>query len=553
MLTTLNIKNFIIIRDLTIDLNKGLTVITGETGSGKSIIIKAIEIGLGRRFEKQFILEQKDKCEISLSFYIENSGQLPKWLEELNLPIDDNEIIIRRSFGIDGKSKNYLNDTLISLSLLKKITQQIISIHGQHENQLILSNDFQRNILDKYSDNQSTLVSLESAYTKWRVLKNEIVKLANTNYSKERAQLLKFQIDEIESHNEVIQNLKEIENRHTILINSEDIQQAIVKVTELINNEANGCIEKTQESINELNRINSLPSNELTNCITCLKDSTIQLSEAIINLNIVREQIEHDPEELSKIENKLQKIYEISKKHAIYPHDLAEHLLSLKVEFKNLQNKENKLINLQNDLVIAEQDYRVQARALSKLRQKSAVKLSKEITQQLILLDICGPFNIKINYEEQQIPNITGLDKIEFFIKTNPDTPESLIEQIVSGGELSRISLALQAVTGKHLSVPTIIFDEVDVGISGSTAEIVGKLLKNISSHTQIICITHLAQVASLAEQHLKVSKATIQQNTITNITHLDDNARIKEIARILGGIKITQKTLQHAKEMIYQ
>ncbi|NQY42562.1 MAG: DNA repair protein RecN [Legionellales bacterium] len=553
MLTTLSIKNFIIIRNLTIDFDNGMTVITGETGAGKSIIIKALEVALGKRFEKQFILDKKGKSEISINFCINQSSPIYNWLAELDLPILNNEVVIRRIFSIDGKAKNYLNDTLISATLLKKLTQKIINIHGQHENQLILNNEFQRTILDKYADNQLILKNLQSEYKKWCDIKEEINTLINSKNSKEKIQLLEFQINEMESHSDVIQNLKSVEDQHNLLVKSIDIKQAVNRVIEFINNEDDGCISKIQKSICELKEIQNLQSTELRNSVTCLQDSEIQLSEALDNIHRLNESTNHDPKELFEIENKLQKIYDIAKKHNVYPHDLAEHFASLRLELTKLQNVEESLLKLQDNLSETENKYRKLAAKLSQLRQKSAKNLSQEITNQIIKLDICGPFEIKVNYQNQAAPNIHGLDEIKFFIKTNPDTPACPMEQIVSGGELSRISLALQAITGKHTNISTIIFDEVDVGISGSTAEIVGNLLKEISAHTQIICITHLAQVASLADQHLKVHKNVGSKNTTTKIDNLDQNARIKEIARIIGGIKITQKTLQHAKEMIYQ
>ncbi len=551
MLTNISIKNFIIIKELSVDIKSGMTVITGETGAGKSILINAIEIGLGKKMEKQMIVENRSNCEISLSFDVSKHKDIEQWILDHDFEDCDQQILIRRVITPDNRTKNYVNGTLTNVSTLKSLTTKLINIHGQHENQSILNSDTQLQIIDSYAEHSSLLSEVKNIYQEWHKTTQAIATLKDVKNSNAKVELLNYQITEIENIENIVNNLENLEARHSNLSKSEETKANLHQSLHLLDNDESGMLNNINLILQKLMPYSNQKDPDLNNSIDCLEQANIQLKEATDGLNCFLNTITHNPEELLELDNQLQKAYDIANKHKINPKELANLLKSLTEERDNLTSGSEILEELQTKVVALENDYQELAIKLTYSRKNAAKNMDDKISSKLKDLDICGPFSTNCKTNLQSTPKANGLDQIEFLIKTNPDSEELPLNKIASGGELSRISLAIQAVAGEKFSIPCLVFDEVDVGISGATAEIVGKLLKSISKHVQIICITHLAQVASIANTHLQIKKQTTNGITTTTLIELDEVDQIQEIARILGGINLTKKTVQHAKEMV--
>lgn len=550
MLINLTISNFIIIENISVDLTRGLTAMTGETGAGKSIILSALSIALGKKISKDSAKIAQKPVEISICVDIASLPKVQTWLEDYDFIVED-ELIIRRVLTPEGRTKNYLNNSIIGVNQLQELTKQLITIHGQQENQLLLNKNIQLHILDSYASNNTLCQQIQNTYTQWKQINNEISLLENSDDSSAKVALLEFQTQELNAVKELIENLQELESRHSLLSNAEEIKHSLLATVSSLDNDNQGIISSLHKTLQNLQSINKLDLPSLPDAIDCLNSGLINLEEALGYLTTLQDSVDVAPEELHTLDTQLQKIYDIAKKHRLQPIDLIQHLSKLEAELDTINNKQSAIEELSNKEQKLRQEYDKLAQKLSNKRKTAAQDLSKAISEQLTPLEICGPLTIKLSSKEHLQPQANGMDDIEILVKTNPDKQASPIGQIASGGELSRINLAILAVTGKHFSIPTMIFDEVDVGISGATAEIVGNLLVEISRNAQIICITHLAQVASLANQHFKIQKNVKDNITRTTLTALSTDARIQEIARIIGGIKVTDTTLSRAKEML--
>lgn len=554
MLTYIHIWNFAIVEKLDIEINNGLTIVTGETGAGKSIMLDALGLSLGDRADSSIVRHGCDKAEISVSFSTADAPDAEAWLVEHEMN-SENECIIRRSINTNGTSKAFINGIPSPIKLLRELGEKLVDLHGQHEHQSLLKNDLQRLLLDDYTKNQTLLAKVKQAYKTWRQLNTEYQRLMQA--SKDRTaqlELLRYQVNELETLNLQDGEEKEIDVEHKRLANANQLLSSSDSILRGLMDDENLNVNTIlNRSIIELEALSKLdgaikPANELLN------SALISIQEAASELRNYTATLEIDPQRLELLEQRLAEIQNLSRKHNISSNTLHTLLPSLSKELDALENADVRLGNLEAEIQHAATAYTNVAGELSKKRKIAAKKLSKLVTASMQTLGMDGgQFEIHVNATEEASYSSLGLDTIEFLVSANPGQALKPLTKVASGGELSRISLAINVITAKDTRIPTLVFDEVDVGIGGRVAEIVGRELRALSAHSQVLCVTHLPQVAALGHHHLQVNKTTNKNVTTTQITNLSKQERIEEIARMLGGVNITEQTRSHASEMIEQ
>jgi len=554
MLTYIHIWNFAVVEKLDIEINDGLTIVTGETGAGKSIMLDALGLSLGDRADSSIVRHGCDKAEISVSFSTADTPDAEAWLVEHEMN-SENECIIRRSINTNGSSKAFINGIPSPIKLLRELGEKLVDLHGQHEHQSLLKNDLQRLLLDDYAKNQTILKKVKQNYKAWQQLNNEYQRL--TQASKDRTaqlELLRYQVNELDTLNLQKGEVKEIDLEHKRLANANQLLSSSDSVLQSLADDENTNIANIlNRSIVELDSLSKLdesikPANDLLN------NALINIDEATSELRNYISTLEIDPQRLDILEQRLADIQNLSRKHNISSDTLYTLLPKLSEELDNLENADVRLGNLESEIQQAATTYLASAKDLSKKRQTAAKKLSKLVTASMQTLGMeGGKFEASVTTQTDANFTALGLDNIEFLVSANPGQALKPLAKVASGGELSRISLAINVITAKDTRIPTLVFDEVDVGIGGRVAEIVGLELRALSSHSQVLCVTHLPQVAALGHHHLQVNKSSNKNITTTQITNLSKEQRIEEIARMLGGVNITEQTRSHAKEMIEQ
>ncbi len=552
MLNHIQIKNFAIVDKLELDLESGLSVLTGETGAGKSILLDALGLALGDRADASIIRIGSDRAEISAVFNVEHCSSAKAWLLERELE-NDNECIIRRTVNRDKPSKAYINGQPSPITALKQLGEMLVDLHSQHEHQSLLRKDIQRHLVDNFAGNKNVLDKLKAAYNHWLELKNEYDTLSQQTLDRNaRLELLRFQVNELEILNIQENELEELDIEHRRLANSSQLLQNSEKIlATLEGDEQLAASALLHQSIAELTNLTELDSS-LNPTLELLNSASLQVKETINELRHYQETTELDPRRLEWIEQRLADIHALSRKHHIATSELITLVPQLTTELSNLEHSDIRLGSLEQDITNAADNYLNYAKKLTKARNSAASKLSKQVTERMQHLGMDGgQFVIMLQTDAKQKFSSHGMEKIEFQVTANPGQPLKPLNKVASGGELSRISLAIQVIAVEDELVPTLIFDEVDVGIGGRVAEIVGRQLRQLANHRQVICVTHLPQVAALGHNHLQVSKQTKADATTSQILPLDNSERIDEIARMLGGIDITKQTLSHAKEMI--
>ena len=552
MLTQINIKNFTIIDELDLSLNQGMTAVTGETGAGKSVMIDAIELALGKRASSDIIKFDKTRADISIEFTINENPTAISFLIENDL--DDNEnCLIRRTVHKDGRSKSYINGVPSTLQTLRTLGDLLINIHGQHEFQTLLKREQQLYLLDDFAHHDELINAIKLTYQHWAHAKAEFddlnKKMADIS---DRHEFLVFQLKELNALNLQPNEIEEINREHQQLANADTLlsncQTALNTLSEAEHTSSSQLLYQAHQAISQIEKYDD----KLKNIAELINNAIIQTEEASTDLRHFLDRVDLNPERLQYIEERLAKIHELSKKHHVLPENLLSVQTQMQDECDKLENRDEYLETLKSDLAQKEKKYFEAAKKLSKSRQKAAKKLDTMITDNMQLLGMKGgKFSISFEPRNDNKPYPSGQEKISFLVSANPGQPLQALSKVASGGELSRISLAIQVITAKHSKTPTLIFDEVDAGIGGSIAEIVGSLLKELGQSTQTLCITHLPQVAAKAHHHLNVSKSHKDNATTTQITYLENEHRINEIARMSGGIKITEQTLAHAREML--
>lgn len=553
MLTTISIKNLVTIKELNLDMQSGTTVITGETGAGKSILIDAIELALGGRATPEAIRSGQDKLDVSLCFDVSKLPEARAWLKNYELDNDSNECIIRRTTSRDGRSKSFINGMPTTLQPLRELSELLMNIHGQHEHQSLLKQDTQRVLLDRYAGHQELVDQVHVIADEWQALAREISDLRTlTDERKNRSDFLKFQLNELDELNLTPDEFTALDLEHKQLSHAGELLQNLNHALNcLVDSEEQNAMSALNQTLQALESVQRVDP-KIPSWIESLKSAIISISDTEDELRRYLDHVDLNPERLQWLEERIGTLFDVARKHKVAPQELYELQQRIIKELSELENSDERLAGLiakQNSL---QKKYHDVASKLSQSRKKAAKTLENEITKMIRELAMPhGEFFLHFETEDTTRLSPHGLEKIYFQIKTNAGHTQQLLTKIASGGELSRISLAIHMATAEQHTTPTLIFDEVDVGIGGGTAEIVGKLLRRLGTTHQILCITHSPQVASQGHQHLRVEKITQDNTSFSNVTLLSSKEKISEIARMLGGVEMTKKTLEHAKEMV--
>ena len=554
MLTQLTINNFAIVRQLEIELAKGMSVITGETGAGKSIAIDALGLCLGQRIETSMVREGQERAEICASFFIEPTNPAYQWLQAQELQDSDNpsDCILRRVINADGRSKAFINSTPVSASQLKEIGQYLIHINGQHASQLLLKNDYQLQLVDTFAHHYDLLAQMREDYRAWKNLQTQVKTFQQKVAENEaKKQLLQYQVEELDEFALRPNEYLELEEDQRRLSNSEQLTQLSQSALQLLSENETVSIDsmlyRATQYIDELSELDP----RYASVQTMLNDALIQVQEATSEVQHFASHIEQDPMLLQEIEQRLGQALQLARKHNVKPEELVEWHQKLKAELTALldfSESEERLI-LEEKAAFEKMQHT--AKQLHESRCQAAEKLAQQVTNSIKGLAMeNAEFFIEVNSDLTKVA-ANGADNIVFTLRSNLGQQAQPLAKVASGGELSRISLAIQVLTSDQSAIPTLIFDEVDVGISGKTASVVGKLLRQLGDKCQVLCVTHLPQVACHGHHQFNVEKFTVDDKTETKMTALSQEERVPVLARLLGGSEITDLALANAQEML--
>ena len=554
MLTQLTINNFAIVRQLEIELAKGMSVITGETGAGKSIAIDALGLCLGQRIETSMVREGQERAEICATFFIEPTNPAYQWLQEQELQDPDNpsDCILRRVINADGRSKAFINSTPVSASQLKEIGQYLIHINGQHASQLLLKNDYQLQLVDTFAHHHDLLAQMREDYRVWKNLQTQVKNFQQKVAENEaKKQLLQYQVEELDEFALRPNEYLELEEDQRRLSNSEQLTQLSQSALQLLSENETVSIDsmlyRATQYIDELSELDP----RYVSVQTMLNDALIQVQEATSEVQHLASHIEQDPMLLQEIEQRLGQALQLARKHNVKPEELVEWHQKLKAELTALldfSESEERLI-LEEKAAFEKMQHT--AKQLHESRCQAAEKLAQQVTHSIKGLAMeNAEFFIEVNSDLTKV-TANGADNIVFTLRSNLGQQAQPLAKVASGGELSRISLAIQVLTSDQSAIPTLIFDEVDVGISGKTASVVGKLLRQLGDKCQVLCVTHLPQVACHGHHQFNVEKFTVDDKTETKMTALSQEERVPALARLLGGSEITELALANAQEML--
>ena len=554
MLTQLTINNFAIVRQLEIELAKGMSVITGETGAGKSIAIDALGLCLGQRIETSMVREGQERAEICATFFIEPTNPAYQWLQEQELQDPDNpsDCILRRVINADGRSKAFINSTPVSASQLKEIGQYLIHINGQHASQLLLKNDYQLQLVDTFAHHHDLLVQMREDYRAWKNLQTQVKTFQQKVAENEaKKQLLQYQVEELDEFALRPNEYLELEEDQRRLSNSEQLTQLSQSALQLLSENETVSIDsmlyRATQYIDELSELDP----RYASVQTMLNDALIQVQEATSEVQHLASHIEQDPMLLQEIEQRLGQALQLARKHNVKPEELVEWHQKLKAELTALLDFSESEEHLILEEKAAFEKMQHTAKQLHESRCQAAGKLAQQVTHSIKGLAMeNAEFFIEVNSDLTKV-TANGADNIVFTLRSNLGQQAQPLTKVASGGELSRISLAIQVLTSDQSAIPTLIFDEVDVGISGKTASVVGKLLRQLGDKCQVLCVTHLPQVACHGHHQFNVEKFTVDDKTETKMTALSQEERVPAIARLLGGSEITELALANAQEML--
>ena len=552
MLTELFIRDFAIIAKLELEFESGLTVLTGETGAGKSIMVDALALALGERADSGTIRHGCERSEIVAGFTLTPAHDAARWLTEHDL-FEERECVLRRVIEADKASKAYINGRPVPLQQLRELGEHLVDIHGQHEHQSLMKRDAQRQMLDDYAQLNDTLAALERQYHEISALQ---IRRDNLNRESSdraaRVELLRYQTQELRTLGLGADEVPRLEEEHARLANANELIQGVQAVAQLLYEDDEKAVAhllgQVQRKLEDLSAFDA-KLNELN---ALLNEASIQIDEAGDRLRHYLDTLELDPERLAYVEQRLSAALDLARKHKARPEELPAILARLDTELNDIEHRDENLAMLEQRIAAARTDYMGLARDLTKKRSAAAVKLGREVSAQIDKLGMPGGvFEVRLTPLPEGELGPHGLERVEFMVSANPGQPLRPLNKVASGGELSRISLGLQVSTARVGRIPVLIFDEVDVGIGGGVAEIVGRQLRSLGEKRQVLCITHLPQVAAQGHQHLQVSKHKKASATLVSIQALPKKERVAEIARMLGGVEITRQTLAHAEDML--
>lgn len=553
MLKHLHIRNFALVETLELELGAGMTVLSGETGAGKSILLDALGLTLGDRADTGVIRHGEKRAEISATFHLQGLPEVKAWLAERELETDD-ECILRRIVGADGRSKAFINGQPAPLQSLRELGEQLVDIHGQHAHQSLIKRDIQRQLLDSFAGHTELAKETTSVYRQWQQLQEDYERLNRAGAEREaRLELLRYQVQELDALKLEENELAELDEEHTRLANAnrllEGAQGAVTRLYEGEEQSINSLLEQTLSELQELQAYD----NSLASTCELLEGAAIQAREAATELRHYVDRLELDPERLAWVEQRLADIHDLARKHRVAPEGLAPLQQQLQQELEELDQAGSRLDGMQEEIDRSLTRYQELAIKLSEGRHKAAQKLAGLVSANMQELGMGGGRFEVVLVPVENTPSPYGLESVELQVSANPGQPLRPLSKVASGGELSRISLAIQVITASQEGIPTLIFDEVDVGVGGGVAEMVGRQLRALGENRQVLCVTHQPQVAAQGHHHFQISKSSEHKTTRTEVVAIDGEDRVAEVARMSGGVTVTEQTLDHARELIKQ
>ena len=550
MLKHLYIKNFTLIDELDIEFRQGFSVITGETGAGKSIILGAIALLLGQRADSKAIKQGADKCVIEAHFDL-TRYDMDAFFAENDIENDPEDCIVRRELLASGKSRAFINDTPVQLSMLKELGERLVDVHSQHQNLLLNKQDFQLGVVDIFSDDEKELAQYQQSFRQYQQVKQSLEDLKESiERNRQNADFLRFQCDELTQANLVEGEQEELEQRSDTMSHSEDIKRALYEADNALGAEQTGVVSALRSTLYELRKIGDVYPvaaelvERVDSCYIELKDIAQEVSSHL-------ERIDFDPMEMDAVTNRLDKLYDLEKKYHV---ETVEELIAKRAELSeqldNIENSDEALSALQQQLQQLHKQACQEADALTRLRAKAAKRIESEMQQKLVPL---GMPHVRFSVEISPEPlGLSGQDKIAFMFSAITSTPLQPISQVASGGEIARVMLSLKAMISGAVKLPTIIFDEIDTGVSGKMAEKMAEMMQEMGDHgRQVISITHLPQIAALGTTHYKVEKQETAQGTVSSMKQLNETERIHEIAQMLSGSDVSEAAIANAKQLL--
>lgn len=549
MLVQLAIRDFAIVDSLDLDLHGGMTAITGETGAGKSILLGALGLCLGERGDAGSVRHGAKRIDLSARFDIAALPAARDWLESRELPSDD--CLLRRVIATNGRSKAWINGQPCTVGDLKALGEHLIEIHGQHAHQALLREDTHLRLLDDFAGHSQAVAELGETFRHWQGLRRRLKRLADSGDEiQARRQLLRYQVEELDQLALADGELKSLEQEQEALAHAEETLQETQFAAACCDNDEGGALNLLHQALARLGNLPGASRGPLAEARSMLSEAQIQIEEAARELHHFAEHTELDPERLAEVEARLSEVHRIARKHHVMPEELTDFHARLRAELASLEGGENDLEALGAEVESTRDAYRSCARSIGEARRRAAGAFGKEVQDQLGFLAM-DKARFEVEVTARDTPQADGMDTVRFLISANPGQPARPLTKVASGGELSRISLAIQVVAASHSTIATLVFDEVDVGVSGATAEIVGQLLRRLGQSGQVMTVTHLPQVAAQAHQHLHIAKQAEEDVTLTQMALLDEAGRVRELARMLGGVHLSNRTLAHAREML--
>ena len=551
MLSQLKISDFAIVTSLELHYDDQLSVITGETGAGKSIMVDALALALGGRTDPGIVRFGAKRAEVVATFNCEVNPAALSWLETHELD-QDGECILRRTINAEGRSRAYINGTPTTAQSLKSLSEHLVNIHGQHEHQTLLQRDTQRKLLDHFASLQTQTLSLKQLYKTWQESKLALQTLKDQSRQfTERLELLSYQVKELDELALQKGELDQIDQEHQRLTNVDQIQQGCYNTLQSLKDDEQANAHQLLAAAKR--ELHNLPPGD-SNIATLqglLESISVQIDEACYDLEDYVSGLENNPERLRYLDDRISLCHQLARKHRLPVQDLRNLHCELKQELEEINNCDDRMQSLMDEEQERQAQYHKLAQTISASRSKFAVQLEHAINRRLGDLGMGGASLCVSLLRQRESASAHGYEQVEFLVSTNPGQAPKPLNKVASGGELSRISLAIQAICAEKYATPTLIFDEVDVGIGGTTANIVGQMLRNLGKNSQVLCVTHQAQVAARAHHHYSVQKISDGEGTHTEVVRLNSDQKVVEIARMLGGDTSSPESLGHAKAML--
>ena len=554
MLNHLHIHNFAIVPTLDLDIDAGFTAITGETGAGKSILVDALGLLLGERSDAAWVRAGAERAELSAEFSVENNREAQNWLDETELS-SNGSCLLRRTINSNGRSRAYINGSPVTVAQIQSLGQLLVEIHGQNEHMRLTRSTEQFRLLDGSGDYSNELKLLKKAFFDWQAIHNELEALEqDVSISTSELEFLNYQLDELQQHDLSVNSQNTLQIEHDRLAAGGSLLDALNTSIDLLDPESSvdqaGVKSGLNASMGHLQKFAALDT-DINEACTMLHEAAINCDEAVNSLRVARDRVDLNPARFEVVSSTLGQLHDLARKHNVRMEDLEEVMQTLATRIERAGSSEQRRRQLQTQLQAQLDEYRLAAENLHMKRKKHAAALSMRVSQLMAELGMAGGiFELAVTLKPQAKPSIGGDDEIQIRLSANPGLPPGPLSKIASGGELSRISLAIKVAASSGTESVTQIFDEVDAGIGGETANAVGRLMQRLAGNGQALCVTHLAQVAVCASHQLQVRKATEKESTQVETILLNQANRIDEIARMLSG-KISEQSRAHAQELL--